>query len=141
MSTSWNATTGSFGALPFLVGTLLTSFLALFIAIPFSIAISLFLGEYFKEGAISNFLRSAIEVLAGIPSVIYGLWGVFLLVPLVRSLEMKLGVAPHGVGILTSSLILTIMIIPFSASLGREVIISCAFRPERGRLFSGSHKV
>jgi phosphate transport system permease protein len=122
ISTSWNATAGSFGALPFLVGTLLTSFLAIFIAIPFSIAISLFLGEYFKEAAISNFLRSAIEVLAGIPSVIYGLWGVFLLVPLVRSLEMKLGVAPQGVGILTSSLILTIMIIPFSASLGREVI-------------------
>jgi phosphate transport system permease protein len=122
VSTSWNATAGSFGALPFLVGTLLTSFLAIFIAIPFSIAISLFLGEYFKEGAISNFLRSAIEVLAGIPSVIYGLWGVFLLVPLVRSLELKLGVIPYGVGILTSSLILAIMVIPFSASLGREVI-------------------
>jgi phosphate transport system permease protein len=122
VSTSWNAATGAFGVLPFLAGTLLTSFLAIFIAIPFSIAISLFLGEYFKDGAISNFLRSVIEVLAGIPSVIYGLWGVFLLVPLVRSLEMKLGVAPHGVGILTSSLILTIMIIPFSASLGREVV-------------------
>ena len=122
ISTSWNATAESFGALPFLVGTLLTSLLAIVIAIPFSIAISIFLGEYFKEGAISNFLRSAVEVLAGIPSVIYGLWGVFLLVPLVRSLELKLGVIPHGVGILTSSLILAIMVIPFSASLGREVI-------------------
>jgi phosphate transport system permease protein len=122
ISTSWNATAESFGALPFLVGTLLTSFLAIAVAVPFSIAISIFLGEYFKEGVISHFLRSAIEVLAGIPSVIYGLWGVFLLVPLVRALELKLGVAPHGVGILTSSLILAIMIIPFSASLGREVI-------------------
>jgi phosphate transport system permease protein len=122
ISKSWNATAESFGSLPFLVGTLLTSFLALFIAIPFSISISMFLGEYFKEGAISNFLRSAIEVLAGIPSVIYGLWGIFLLVPLVRSLEMQLGVVPYGVGILTSSLILAIMVIPFSASLGREVI-------------------
>jgi phosphate transport system permease protein len=122
ISTSWNATAESFGALPFLVGTLLTSLLAIVIAIPFSIAISIFLGEYFKEGTISNFLRSAVEVLAGIPSVIYGLWGVFLLVPLVRSLELKLGVVPHGVGVLTSSLILAIMVIPFSASLGREVI-------------------
>ena len=122
ISTSWNATAESFGALPFLVGTLLTSLLAIVIAIPFSIAISIFLGEYFKEGAISNFLRSVVEVLAGIPSVIYGLWGVFLLVPLVRSLELKLGVIPHGVGILTSSLILAIMVIPFSASLGIEVI-------------------
>ena len=69
----WDATTETFGALPFLVGTLLTSFLALVISIPFSIAISIFLGEYFKTGAISTFLRSAVEVLAGIPSVIYGL--------------------------------------------------------------------
>ncbi len=120
--TTWDATTETFGVLPFLVGTLLTSFLALFISIPFSISISLFLGEYFKEGGISTFLRSAVEVLAGIPSVIYGLWGVFLLMPIVRAAEMKLGVPPHGVGILTSSLILAIMIIPFSASLGREVI-------------------
>jgi len=118
----WDATTETFGALPFLVGTLLTSFLALVISIPFSIAISIFLGEYFKTGAISTFLRSAVEVLAGIPSVIYGLWGLFFLMPAVRFIEMKLGVAPHGVGILTSSLILAIMIIPFSASIGREVI-------------------
>jgi phosphate transport system permease protein len=122
LSTSWNTTTESFGVLPFLVGTLATSFLALLIAIPFSIAISMFLGEYFKEGVVSNFLRSAVEVLAGIPSVIYGLWGIFLLVPLVRAFELKVGVAPHGVGILTSSLILAIMVIPYSASLGREVI-------------------
>ena len=122
LSASWNTTTESFGVLPFLVGTLATSFLALLIAIPFSIAISMFLGAYFKEGVVSNFLRSAVEVLAGIPSVIYGLWGVFLLVPLVRALELRFGVAPHGVGILTSSLILAIMVIPYSASLGREVI-------------------
>jgi phosphate transport system permease protein len=122
LNLSWNTTTESFGVLPFLVGTLATSFLALLIAIPFSIAISMFLGEYFKEGIVSNFLRSAVEVLAGIPSVIYGLWGVFLLVPLVRALELRLGIPPHGVGILTSSLILAIMVIPYSASLGREVI-------------------
>ncbi len=119
---TWDTGAETFGALPFLVGTLFTSFLALLISIPFSIAISVFLGEYFKEGAVSTFLRSAIEVLAGIPSVIYGLWGLFLLVPAVRFIEMKIGVAPHGVGILTSSLILAIMIIPFSASIGREVI-------------------
>lgn len=122
LSKTWDVSAESFGVIPFLVGTLLTSFFALIIAIPFSIAISMFLGEYFREGMISNFLRSAVEVLAGIPSVIYGLWGVFILVPLVRSLELKIGVAPHGVGILTSSLILAIMVIPYSASLGREVI-------------------
>lgn len=122
MGKTWNAATETFGALPFLVGTLVTSFLALLISIPFSLAIALFLGEYYREGAVSAFLRSAVEVLAGIPSVIYGLWGLFLLMPAVRYVEMKLGVAPQGVGILTSSLILAVMIIPFSASIGREVI-------------------
>jgi len=119
---TWNPATDTFGALPFLAGTLLTSFLSLLLSMPFSISISIFLGEYLKEGPISTFLRSAIEVLAGIPSVIYGLWGLFLLMPLVRSLETIIGVAPHGVGIFTSSLILSIMVIPFSASIGREVI-------------------
>jgi len=120
--TTWDVSAEKFGALPFLVGTLLTSFLSLLISIPFSISISIFLGEYFKEGPVSTFLRSSIEVLAGIPSVIYGLWGLFLLVPLVRSLENIFGVTPHGVGILASALILAIMIIPFSASIGREVV-------------------
>jgi phosphate transport system permease protein len=119
---TWDASAEKFGALPFLVGTLITSFLAIIISIPFSVSISIYLGEYFKDGPVSAFLRSSIEILAGIPSVIYGLWGLFLLMPLIRLLELKLGAPPHGVGILTSSLILAIMIIPFSASLGREVI-------------------
>jgi len=122
VSKTWDAPASQFGALPFLIGTLLTSFLALLISIPFSVSISIFLGEYFREGAISTFLRSSIEVLAGIPSVIYGLWGLFVLMPLVRYLEIKMGVAPYGVGIFTSSVILAVMVIPFSASIGREVI-------------------
>jgi phosphate transport system permease protein len=119
---TWNPASDTFGALPFLVGTLLTSFLALILSIPFSIGISLLLGEFLKEGPAPTFLRSAIEVLAGIPSVIYGLWGLFLLMPMVRSFETMIGVSAHGVGILTSALILAIMVIPFSASIGREVI-------------------
>jgi phosphate transport system permease protein len=63
-----------------------------------------------------------IELLAGVPSVIYGFCGLFLLAPLIRNLEIKLGVPPYGVGILTASLVLSIMIIPYSASIGREVI-------------------
>jgi len=122
VSKTWNTAAEQFGALPFLVGTLLTSFLALIISIPFSISISIFLGEYFKESVVSTFLRSSVEVLAGIPSVIYRLWGLFFLMPMVRVIETRLGVPPHGVGIFTSALILAIMIIPFSASIGREVI-------------------
>ena len=119
---TWDPVTLEFGSLPFLVGTLLTSFLALLISTIFSLPVSLFLGEYYREGAPSSFLKTIIELLAGIPSVIYGFWGLFFLVPLVRWLEIKLGVSPYGVGILTSSVILAIMIIPYSASLGREVI-------------------
>lgn len=118
----WDPVAQEYGALPFLVGTLLTSFLALIISVPFSIAISIFLGDYFQEGAVPIFLKSCIEVLAGIPSVIYGFCGLFILIPIVRYIETKLGVAPYGVGIFASSIILAIMIIPFSASIGREVI-------------------
>jgi phosphate transport system permease protein len=113
---------GRYGALPFLVGTLVTSFLALAVSIPFSLAISIFLGEYFRNGAVSSFLKSAIDLLAGIPSVVYGFWGLFVLVPVVRGLELKLGVPPFGVGIFTSAVVLAVMIIPYSAALGREVI-------------------
>lgn len=120
--TTWDPVKSEFGALPFVVGTLIVSFLALFISVLFSLPTSIFLGEYFKAGAISTFIKSIIELLAGIPSVIYGFCGLFLLAPLVRTLELKLGVAPYGVGIFTSSLVLSVMIIPYSASIGREVI-------------------
>ncbi len=119
---TWDPVSGEFGAFPFLVGTIFTSFLALLISIPFSLSISILLGEYFKEGIVSSFLKSVIELLAGIPSVIYGFWGLFVLVPIIRAIEINLGVIPYGVGIFTASLILSIMIIPYSASLGREVI-------------------
>jgi len=121
-SSTWDPVKSEFGAFPFLVGTLATSFLALVISVVFSIPISIFLGEYSAQGSTATFIKSMIELLAGVPSVIYGFCGLFLLAPLVRILEMKLGVAPYGVGIFTASLVLSIMIIPYSASIGREVI-------------------
>lgn len=121
-SKNWDPVFQRFGALPFLVGTLLTSFLALAISIPFSLAISILLGEYFKKGILSSLIKSVTEVLAGIPSVIYGFWGLFFLVPIVRSLEKSLSAPAHGIGIFTSSVILSIMIIPYAASMSREVI-------------------
>jgi len=119
---TWDPVAGEFGAFPFLLGTLITSFLAVAISLPLSLAISIFLGEYFRTGFKSSFLKSIVELLAGIPSVIYGFWGIFVLVPLVRSLEIKMNVIPYGVGIFTSSIILAIMVIPYSASIGSEVI-------------------
>jgi phosphate transport system permease protein len=120
--TVWDPVTGDFGALPFLAGTLLTSFLALAISLVFSLAIAITLGEYFRTGALSSFIKSMVELLAGIPSVIYGFWALSFLVPAVRFAQIALGAPPYGVGILTASIILAIMIIPYSASIGREVI-------------------
>ncbi len=118
----WDPVSEEFGALSFLAGTLVTSLLALIISTPFALAIGLFVGEYYPTGWFSAIIKNAVELLAGIPSVVFGFWGIFIIVPLVRSLEIKLQVAPYGVGILTASLVLSIMIIPFSASLIRLVI-------------------
>ncbi len=118
----WNPVTDKFGALPFLIGTLLTSLLALIISTPFSLSTAVFLGEYYPKGVISNIFKNIIELLASIPSVVYGFWGMVILVPIVRALEIKLHVLPYGVGIFTSSIILAIMIIPYSVSLSRQVI-------------------
>ncbi len=119
---TWDPVSDIYGAYPFIIGTLLTSFLALLISIPFSFAIAIFLGEYSTSGPVSGFLKNVVELIAAVPSVIYGFWGLIVLVPLVRSLEVEVGATPYGIGILTASLILSIMIIPYAASLGREMI-------------------
>ncbi len=121
-NTTWDPVIGEFGALPFIVGTVLTSFIALLLSMPFSFAVCIFLTEYFPAGWLSNLLTSALELLAGIPSIIYGMWGLFILAPIIRELQIKLGVPPYGVGIFTASIVLTLMIIPYTASISREVI-------------------
>lgn len=109
------------GILPFVFGTLVTSILALLISLPFSLSVAILLGEYLKKGILSVFIKSMVELLSGIPSVIYGFWGFFMLVPIIRNIEMKIDVIPYGVGIFTSSLVLAIMIIPYSTSIIREL--------------------
>lgn len=121
-SKEWNPIEENFGAFPFVVGTLATSFLALLFSLPFSMAVALYLGEFFHKGKLSTFFTSLVELLAGIPSVIYGFWAIFYLVPVVRWLANKVDAPPYGVGILTASVILAIMVIPYSASIAREVI-------------------
>jgi len=121
-SSEWDPVTGEFGAVPFLFGTLITSVLALLISTPFSLAFGLLLGEYYPKGVFSNIFKNIIELLAGIPSVIYGFWGLFVLVPVVRMWEIKMGVLPYGVGIFTSSFILALMVMPYSASLITQVV-------------------
>jgi phosphate transport system permease protein len=118
----WDPVQNIYGAYPFLIGTLLTSFTALIISIPFSYAIAIYLGEYSVKGWLSNLLKNTIELIAAVPSIIYGFWGLFVLVPLIRTFEAKIGVAPYGVGVFTSSLVLAVMIIPYAASLGTSLI-------------------
>src|ERR1041385_2044985 len=74
---TWNPVTNVYGAFPFLLGTLLTSFLALIISIPFSFAIAIYLGEYNSTGWLSNFLKNTVELIAAVPSVMYGFLGFF----------------------------------------------------------------
>lgn len=119
-SSEWSYTEGSehYGALPFITGTLLTTLLALLFCIPFSLPVALFVGEYFKGSRVAAVLSAVTDLLAGIPSIIYGLWGFYTLRPLI----MALNISPQGSGILTASLVLAIMIVPYAASLSAEFI-------------------
>jgi len=118
----WDPVQNIYGAYPFLIGTLLTSFIALIISIPFSYAIAIYLGEYNPKGWLSDLLKNTVELIAAVPSIIYGFWGLFVLVPMVRNLEIKLHILPYGVGVFTASLVLAVMIIPYGASLGITLI-------------------
>lgn len=119
-SSEWSYTEGSehYGAFPFITGTLSTTLLALLFCIPFSLPVALFVGEYFKGTRVAAVLSAVTDLLAGIPSIIYGLWGFYTLRPLI----MALNISPQGSGILTASLVLAIMIVPYAASLSSEFI-------------------
>ena len=119
-SSEWSYTEGAeqYGALPFITGTLMTTLLALVFCIPFSLPVALFVGEYFKDTMAASVLSTVTDLLAGIPSIIYGLWGFYTLRPLI----MVLNISPQGSGILTASLVLAIMIVPYAASLSAEFI-------------------
>ncbi len=119
-STEWNPTEGheEYGAMPFIAGTLITSFVALLICFPLSFATSLFLGEYYRNTRVAKILGTMVDLLAGIPSIVYGLWGFYVLRPFLISI----GFENQGFGVFTSSLVLAIMIIPYATSLSNEII-------------------
>ena len=112
---TWNPVMEDFGALPFIYGTLVSSAIALVIAIPLGLGVAIFLSEL-AHPTVADWISFLTELLAAIPSVVYGLIGVFVLVPWMR----KLG-APYGVGMLTAGIVLAVMILPFIASISREV--------------------
>jgi len=128
----WDPVNGDFGAMPFIYGTLVSSALALFIAVPLSIGVAVYVTEMcpIRLRAIISFL---VELLAAIPSVIYGLWGIFVLAPLLREyvepfLAKSLGWTGffggpmYGIGMLAAGIILSIMVVPIIASITREVL-------------------
>ena len=133
-SSAWDPVAGHFGAWPAIVGTLLTSLLALAMAVPLSLGVAIYLTE-FAPGPIRRPVAMVIELLAAIPSVVYGLWGIFVLIPFLTTwvypvLEARLGFLPfftgpiYGPSVLSAALILTIMIVPFIMSVSREVLLA-----------------
>jgi len=121
ISDKWDPTQGreQYGALLFIAGTLFTSILALIIAIPLAFSTSLFIGEYFRNTRMASVVSTLVDLLAGIPSIIYGLWGFYILRPFIVSI----GLSPQVYGIFTSGLILAIMIIPYATSLSNTTIM------------------
>src|SRR5574339_1280445 len=127
----WDTVSGQFGARPFIWGTLYSSILALALATPISLGIAIFLSEL-CPARLRMPLTFLTELLAAIPSIVYGLWGIFVLVPAVRSLQQAfpawLRATPLfegpavGVGMLSAVLILAVMVIPFTSSVAREVL-------------------
>jgi phosphate transport system permease protein len=128
---TWDPIAGQFGARPFIWGTLYSSVLAILISTPIALGIAIYISELAPSWSRAP-LVFLTELLAAIPSIVYGLWGVFVLVPFVRQLEaatppwMKsiplFSGPPLGIGMLSAALILAIMIIPFSSSIAREVL-------------------
>jgi len=114
----WDPVAGEFGALPFIYGTVVTSALALAMAVPLGLGAAIFLSEL-APPRISDALTFVIELLAAVPSVIYGLLGVFVLVPLMRQVG-----APYGVGVFTAAVVLAVMILPFIVSISREALLA-----------------
>lgn len=117
-STEWDSRNDEYGALPFIAGTIITSILALLFCIPFSLSVALFNGEYFRKKKISTIVSSIVDLLAGVPSIVFGLWGFYTLRPIL----IDWGLSDQGFGVLLSSIVLAIMIIPYASSLSAEFI-------------------
>ncbi len=143
----WDPVAGEFGALPFIWGTLYSSVLALAIATPIALGIAVFISEL-CPASLRQPLVFLTELLAAIPSIVYGLWGIFVLVPAVRAFETSLPDSlrrlpifagpPLGLGMLSAALVLAIMVIPFTSSVAREVLKSVPAAQREGAYALGA---
>ncbi len=121
-TSKWDPVTQEFGALVFLFGTFATTLSALLLSFPFSLAISIFTGELMRGSKLAAIISNLVDIISAIPSVVIGFWAIFTFIPLMQHLQIFLGAIPYGTGFLSATIILAFMIIPFSATLGREVI-------------------
>jgi len=144
----WDPITEEFGALPFIYGTLVTAGVALLLAVPLGLGAAIFLAELAPQ-KISDALQFFIDLLAAVPSVIYGLLGIFIVVPIMRqhvqpALKSTLGFLPlfsgpaFGVGFLTAGIVLAIMVFPYIISVSREVLLSVPRDQREAALALGS---
>jgi phosphate transport system permease protein len=145
----WDPVAGQFGARPFIWGTLYSSVLAILISTPIALGIAIYISELAPSWARAP-LVFLTELLAAIPSIVYGLWGVFVLVPFVRQIEIATPTwlksvplfsgPPLGIGMLSAALVLAIMIIPFSSSISREVLKAVPQAQREGAYALGATK-
>jgi phosphate transport system permease protein len=146
-TSTWDPVVGDFGALPFIWGTLYSSILALLIATPVALGIAIFIAEL-CPARLRMPLVFLTELLAAIPSIVYGLWGIFVLVPAIRQLEIAtpqflkalplFSGPPLGVGMLSAGVILAIMITPFTSSVAREVLRAVPIEQREGAYALGA---
>src|SRR5262249_17062801 len=120
-STKWDPDHEQLGAVPFIYGTLVTSALALLFAVPLGVGAAAFLAEI-ASGPVRRVAAFLVELVAGIPSVVYGFWGVFFLVPLIQPLTESLGAeSTSGKGLFTAGLLLSIMVVPYITAIAYDV--------------------
>ncbi|NEQ46337.1 MAG: phosphate ABC transporter permease subunit PstC [Leptolyngbya sp. SIOISBB] len=123
-ASTWNPVQETYGALPMIYGTLVSAFLALLIAVPLGLGVAIFLSENFIPLKIRTVLVFMVELLAAIPSVVYGLWGIFVLIPALKWFFGLFGIQFTGPSMLTASLILAIMILPIITAISRDSLAS-----------------
>jgi len=137
-SSSWHPSTGEFGYLAFIFGTLAVTLCALLIAVPFSICTAVYLSEYAKKRT-RDFFKSVIDILASIPSVIFGLWGVLIVVPLVKEIgSVFSGASSTGYSMLSAAIVLSVMILPFIVHIVLEVLQAISLSLREAALAMGA---
>jgi phosphate transport system permease protein len=150
IGTTWDPVTREFSALPTIVGTLVKGFIAVLLAVPISVGSAIFLCFYTPRW-LRSIISYPIELLAGIPSIIFGLWGLFAMVPVIRIVQIWLkahfgwfflfdGPAVYGVGVLSGSIILFIMITPIITAISKEILLTVPRAQIEGMLALGSTK-